>query len=57
MLLRLLGIKGTDDGEEVTEAEVQAVMAEGAESGAIEKSEHEMLRRIISLADRRSNRS
>jgi putative hemolysin len=36
----------------VTEAEVQAVLAEGAESGVFEKSEHEMLRRIMSLADR-----
>ena len=51
VLLRLLGIKGSD-GEEVTEAEVHAVLAEGAESGVFEKSEHEMLRRIISLADR-----
>jgi len=51
VLLRLLGIKASD-GEEVTEAEVHAVLAEGAESGVFEKSEHEMLRRIISLADR-----
>mgnify|MGYP001179524944 CR=1 FL=1 len=51
LLMMLLGIKGRD-GEEVTEAEVHAVLAEGAESGVIEKAEHEMLRRIISLADR-----
>jgi putative hemolysin len=51
ILMRLLGIRGTE-GEEVTEAEVHAVLAEGAESGVFEKSEHEMLRRIISLADR-----
>ncbi|UVC11088.1 HlyC/CorC family transporter [Rhizobium sp. TH2] len=51
VLMRLLGIRGAD-GEEVTEAEVHAVLAEGAESGVFEKSEHEMLRRIISLADR-----
>jgi putative hemolysin len=50
-LLRLLGLS-SGDGEEVTEAEVQAVLAEGAESGVFEKSEHEMLRRIMSLADR-----
>jgi putative hemolysin len=51
LVLRLLGLKASD-GEEVTEAEVHAVLAEGAESGVFEKSEHEMLRRIISLADR-----
>nr|WP_281431831.1 hemolysin family protein [Rhizobium setariae] len=51
LLLRLLGMVGSDS-EEVTEAEVHAVLAEGAESGVFEKSEHEMLRRIISLADR-----
>lgn len=51
LLLRLLGMSA-NDSEEVTEAEVHAVLAEGAESGVFEKSEHEMLRRIISLADR-----
>jgi putative hemolysin len=51
LLLRLIGITAKE-GEEVTEAEVHAVLAEGAESGVFEKSEHEMLRRIISLADR-----
>jgi putative hemolysin len=51
VLLRLFGMSAAD-GEEVTEAEVHAVLAEGAESGVFEKSEHEMLRRIISLADR-----
>jgi putative hemolysin len=51
LLLRLLGMNARD-GEEVTEAEVHAVLAEGAESGVFEKAEHEMLRRIISLADR-----
>lgn len=51
LLLRLLGMSA-NDSEEVTEAEVQAVLAEGAESGVFEKSEHEMLRRIMSLADR-----
>jgi putative hemolysin len=51
LILRLFGVAGSDS-EEVTEAEVHAVLAEGAESGVFEKSEHEMLRRIISLADR-----
>jgi putative hemolysin len=51
VLMRLLGMAGADN-EDVTEAEVHAVLAEGAESGVFEKSEHEMLRRIMSLADR-----
>lgn len=50
IVLRLLGAKSEDD--RVTEEEVHAIMAEGVESGAIEKSEHEMLRRIIRLGDR-----
>jgi putative hemolysin len=51
LVLMLFGMAGRD-AEEVTEAEVHAVLAEGAESGVFEKAEHEMLRRIISLADR-----
>ncbi len=51
LILKLTGILSATK-DEVTEAEVQAVLAEGAESGAIEKSEHDMLRRIIRLGDR-----
>lgn len=40
------------DREKVTEQEVRAMLAEGAASGAIEKTEHEMLTRIIRLGDR-----
>ncbi len=50
IVLKIFG--ASDDGDRVTEEEVQAIMAEGVESGAIEKSEHEMLRRIIRLGDR-----
>lgn len=43
-------------GEEtVTEAEVKAVLSGGAESGVIEKAEHDMLQRIIRLGDRDIN--
>ncbi|MFQ6162141.1 hemolysin family protein [Sinorhizobium meliloti] len=49
--MRLMGMR-PEDADRVTEEEVQAIMAEGVESGAIEKSEHEMLRRIIRLGDR-----
>ncbi|WP_331374266.1 hemolysin family protein [Sinorhizobium chiapasense] len=51
VVMRLFGMR-PDDPDHVTEEEVQAIMAEGVESGAIEKTEHEMLRRIIRLGDR-----
>lgn len=40
------------NAEKVTEEEVKAILAEGAASGAIEKTEHDMLNRIIRLGDR-----
>jgi len=50
-LLRLLGV--TKDSEEViTEEEVKAILTESAETGVIEKEEHEMLQRVIRLGDR-----
>lgn len=51
VLIRLLGIRA-EEADQVTEAEVQAIMAEGVESGAIEKEEHAILMRIIRLGDR-----
>ncbi len=42
----------TLDGERMTEAEVKAVLSEGAETGVIEKAEHDMLQRVIRLGDR-----
>lgn len=50
-LMKLLGILHDGD-EKVTEAEVKAVIAEGAASGALEAEEHQMLQRIIRLGDR-----
>ncbi|TCL94231.1 putative hemolysin [Rhizobium sp. PP-WC-2G-219] len=50
VFMHVFGVTSNKDA--VTEEEVQAIMAEGVESGAIEKSEHEMLRRIIRLGDR-----
>lgn len=40
------------EAEQVTESQVKAILVEGVASGAIEKEEHEMLQRIIRLADR-----
>lgn len=46
-LLRVQRGEGT-----VTEEEVRAILTESAESGVIDKAEHEMLQRVIRLADR-----
>ncbi len=50
-ILWLGGIRKFDKAG-LTEEEVKAVIAEGAQSGALEQVEHEMLQRIIHLGDR-----
>ncbi len=54
MLMFILRVKKKSD-DSVTEAEVKAVLSGGAESGVIDKSEHDMLQRIIRLGDRDIN--
>lgn len=49
--LQIIGIKKISN-KKITEAEVKAIIEEGAESGAIEHEEKEMMRRIIALGDR-----
>lgn len=49
-LCSLLGVQQEPDA--VTEAEVKAVLEEGAASGALESVEHSMLQRIMRLSDR-----
>lgn len=50
-LLKVLGVKpSTDNG--VTEEEIQALLEEGSESGAIEQHQHEMVRNVFRLDDR-----
>lgn len=51
LLLRGLGVT-KDSEEQMTEEEVKAILSESAETGVIEKSEHEMLQRVIRLGDR-----
>lgn len=51
ILLAVFGVKKTDRTN-VTEAEVHAVLSEGAESGAIEPAEYQIMRRVIALGDR-----
>ncbi len=50
VLMRVLGIKDKTDA--VSDEEFRAILSEGAESGVIEKTEHEMLQRVIRLDDR-----
>lgn len=50
-LLGVLGL-GKIKGELVTEEEIEAIIEEGASSGALEVREHEMMRGVMRLADR-----
>ncbi|CAN5463830.1 hemolysin family protein [soil metagenome] len=51
-LLRLLGVK-PESAPVVTEEEIHVLMEQGAESGIFEKSEHEMVRNVFRLDDRK----
>lgn len=51
LVLRLLGAKGQRD-QQVTEAEVISVIAEGEQSGVIAPEEREMVEEVLNLADR-----
>ncbi len=50
-LLKLFRQHG-DDGDQVTEEDIFAVVTEGSESGAIEPQEQDMIRNILHLNDR-----
>ena len=50
-LLRVLGASSRT-GPTVTEEEIHAMLAEGSESGVIERSEHAMVRNVFRLDDR-----
>lgn len=51
LLLRLLGAK-SDESQTVTEEEIQAMIDESSEAGAIEARQRDMLRNIFRLDDR-----
>lgn len=51
IILKIIGIDRSIKAN-ITEDEVKAVLFEGAESGALDQNEYEMLRRIIALDDR-----
>ncbi len=50
ILMSIMRIKQRDEG--VTRTEINAVIAEGVASGAIEDKEHDVIRRVIRLSDR-----
>lgn len=51
VIMKFFGIFATEQ-DKVTEADLRAIISEGAESGIIEKSEHEMMQRIFRLDNR-----
>lgn len=51
-IVRLLNIKSSHNA--VTEEEIKALVDEGADSGAIEHIEHEIVDRVFSLGDKRA---
>jgi putative hemolysin len=51
LVLRLFG-RHRAEGNGVTEEEVKALVAEGAEAGALEHNERQMIERVLRLADR-----
>lgn len=50
IILNILGVK--EQEERMTEMEIQAVIAEGVHSGAIEEEEQKVIQRVIRLGDR-----
>lgn len=52
LLLRLIG-QHDIKGPSITEEEIHAILHEGSEAGIIEKSEHEMVRNVFRLDERR----
>lgn len=51
VIIGLLGVKERDEAGMVEE-EIHALLAEGSETGAIDESEHEMVRNVFRLDDR-----
>lgn len=50
-ILKLLGVKDRD-GSDVTQEEVESILAEGTSAGLIEPEEQEMIEEILTLGDR-----
>jgi len=54
-ILKLLGVKDRD-GSDVTQEEVESILAEGTSAGLIEPEEQEMIEEILRLGDRAAGR-
>jgi putative hemolysin len=52
MILRMMGVRNTK-GPTVTQEEIHAMLVEGSESGLIDEQEHQMLRNVFRLDDRK----
>jgi putative hemolysin len=50
-LLRLLGVRPSGEPE-ITEEEIKALIRQGAQTGVFEEAEHEIVQRVLRLADR-----
>ncbi len=53
-LLKLLGARA-DRSTPVTEEDIEALLTEGSEAGVIERNEHQMLRNVFRLDERRAS--
>ncbi len=51
-ILRLMGVRQTSQNS-VTQEEIHAMLEEGSESGAIEQQQHDMVRNVFRLDDRK----
>jgi len=51
LIIRVLGVKERDDTN-LVEEDIHALLVEGSESGAIEDTEHELVRNVFRLDDR-----
>src|SRR6478752_7148950 len=51
LIIRVLGVKERDDTN-LVEEDIHALLVEGSESGAIENTEHELVRNVFRLDDR-----
>ncbi|MGZ8456162.1 MAG: hemolysin family protein [Gemmatirosa sp.] len=51
LVLRLLGVRARTDAN-VTEEEIRALVEQGAESGALQREEHQVVERVFRLGDR-----
>lgn len=54
VVLRVLGIQGSTEPT-VTEEEIRALVKEGARNGVLEEAEHEMVKRVFRLGDKRAS--